>query len=176
MQEGDATISVYDEQGDCIGEKIRGEVDKKQDILKSVHILLFNRKEELFVVRVAGHDSLYPKMIGCSAAGLVRSDETVEEAAIRTLQRELRLGINGELGIDGNQHGLQYHGEQFVSMNDVKRFMNVFSIVFDGDAGVVDLNPDDAEEGCWVSINKLDKKSCMPTLLEALRMLKQNRK
>ena len=171
MQEGDATIPVYDEQGDCIGEKIRGEVDKKQDILKSVHVLVFNRKGDLFVVRVAGHDSLYPNMIGCSAAGLVRSDETVEEAAVRTLQRELGFGING------NQHNFQYHGEQFISMNGVKRFMNVFSIVLDNGVGadVVDLNQDDAEEGWWVSINKLDKKACMPTLVEALRILKQSR-
>lgn len=160
MQEGDATIPIYDEQGDCIGEKVRGEVDKKHDILKSVSILLFNRKRELFVVRIAENDSLYPGVFGCSAAGLVRHDETAEDAAVRTLQRELNINST-----------LHYHGERFVDLNGVKRFMNVFSATMPGLREKIAVNPDDAIEGFWAVLEKLDKSKCMPTLLKALQII-----
>lgn len=158
MQESNALIAMYDETGCVVGKKQRCDVDKKKDILKSVSILLVNGEGKILVSRAC--DTLYPDMVGSSAAGLVRDGETAEEAARRTLQRE--LGITPEL---------RFHGEEYINLDGVRRWMNVFSARWNGQFVA---NQDDVKETEWISVSEAERhQDSMPTLRAAIGIYKK---
>ncbi len=156
MQEKDALIDTFDEQGENIGHKFRHEVDKRIDILKQVNIILLNDENKVFVTKSTSE--LWPDKWGSSAAGLVRHDESLPDAAKRTLKRE--LGVDVEL---------KWLGENYYNFDGVRRFMSVFIGTVKGE---LKANPEDVQEGKWVTLEETDKLDGMPTLHVALEIVK----
>lgn len=146
MQNPEAKIGIYDKEGNLIGEKARGGVNKKEDILKSVIILAMNNNNEIWVADL-GESSLYEEALGGSAAGLVRVDEGADEAAKRTAERELGIDFKPEFVTS------EYNDEQ-----GIKRHANFYYIKADKNEFNMD---EERENGEWKSReeieNNLDK-------------------
>jgi len=160
MQEQDAVIDIFDDQGKNIGHKFRYEINKRLDILKQVNMVVIDDKKRMFVTKAKG--GLWPGKWGTSAAGLVRHDEALADAAKRTLKRE--LGISAEL---------KWFGESMYNFDGIKRLFSVFS---GSTKAEPKLNPEDAEEGKWVTFEEAEQMikndECMPTFAIALEVIK----
>ena len=162
MQEQDSLISVYDVSGKIISNKLRKDVDKKNDILKTVIILVINNQNKVFITKIPSNH--FTERWGASAAGMVRKDEKIIDAAKRTLNRELDLLKNPI-----------FLSENFYDFNVIKRFMSVFYIKT-GDLPKV--NPDDVFGSRWMTFNEIDKNidSFIPTFRVAFEILKKKTK
>ncbi len=157
MQERDALIDVFDEEGKNIGHKFRHEINNKLDIVKTVNIILMDDKKRIFVAKAKGEP--WPGKWGTSAAGLVRHDEALADAAKRTLKRE--LGITAEL---------TWLGQNYYNFDGMKRFMSVF---IGKTKTQPKINKEDAEEGKWATLQETGKLDMMPTLAVALEIIKK---
>ena len=158
MQSDDALIDLLDENGNVIEQRVRSKIDKKVAILRSVNILLLNEKNELFVVE-AKEKQPFDVQWGNSAAGLVRHGETREEAAKRTVARELGLKLD-----------LVFLKEEFYNFNGVKRFMSTFYARTDQ---VPKINAEDIKKADWLSGEEIEKRKAqsMPTFLASLNIV-----
>ena len=137
MQEQDSIILVYDISGKVISNKLRKDIDKKGDIIKTVIILVINNQNKIFVTKLP--DSPFNEKWASSAAGMVRKDEKIIDAAKRTLQRELNLLKNPV-----------FLSEKFYDFNILKRLMSVLYIKT-GD--LPKINPDDVRDSKWMTFN-----------------------
>jgi len=154
MQEKEALIDIFDEDGTMIEHKERGDVNKRTDILKVVQIMLINDEGKVFVTKLG--EGLYQGKWASSAAGIVRHDEALADAASRTLKRE--LGVSTELTWDG---------ENFYNFDGIKRFMSVFHGKTNQDPTV-----NEAEEGKWVTIEEAEDLDSLPALPIVLEIIK----
>lgn len=136
MQDADALIEIVDEKGKSLGHKQRKDVDKRRDILKAVYILVENDSGRVLLTR-SSSDPLYPNKWGCSAAGLIRHEETAKQAAERTLRRELNISAN-----------LEEMGSGFYNFSGVKRWMWMYRVK----AKVMRQNLRDSDELSWFSV------------------------
>ncbi|MBI4146012.1 NUDIX domain-containing protein [Candidatus Woesearchaeota archaeon] len=157
MQEKEALIDTFDENGKVVAHKLRKDINKTTDILKAVYIILENNHEEVYLTLSTGE--LWKGKWGVSAAGIVRHNETPLQAAQRTLKRE--LGIIAEL---------QETHSGFYTFGPVKRWMWAYKAQTRSQPKP---NTADVEEGTWMTHTQAEKliKSgrCMPTLEKALR-------
>ena len=156
MQDADALIAVFNKEGKIMGKKLRKDVDKEKDILKTVVILIQNSKDDFLLTKP--RVTLWVGKWGSSAAGMVRYGENVEEAAVRTLYRELGLEIP-----------LTKKDESFYNFGGVCRFLSVFH----GKSDFILVNKEDATEYRWFSTEEIKKLQCMPTLDAALERYKE---
>jgi len=155
MQEKEALIDIFDEDGKNIGHKFRNEVNERIDILKVVAIVLVDDANKVFTAKASGGH--WPGKWGSSAGGVVRHDEALADAAKRTLKRELKLTEN-----------LEWLGENYYNFDGVRRFMSVF---VGRTKAEPKLNPEDAEEGKWVTIQEAAQLDTMPTFNIALEIV-----
>jgi len=80
---------VVDEHDRLIGQAPRAEVHGDNLRHRAVHILLFNRKGELFLQKRSRHKDRHPCVWDSSAAGHVDAGEDYDAAAARELQEAL---------------------------------------------------------------------------------------
>lgn len=159
MQEKDAVVALYDNQGNIIGRKFRRDVDKKSDILKAAHVLVFNGNDEIFLVQTK--DDLWPDKWGGSCAGFVREGEEPMDTALRTLKRELGLNID-----------LDYCGQKYYEFDGVKGWIAVF-VAESINNPKINLN--DFVMGRWFSIEdarKLIKEKKVKPTFEVAMLLR----
>jgi len=155
MQEKEALIGIYDDKGNLIGKKLRKDIDKKRDILKTINILIFNNRDEVFMINA--RDSVFNQTWGGSCAGLVRYGEDIDYAAKRTLVRELGLDINVKLV-----------KEQYYNWNGIKRHLVVFNSILNKNPKI---NLNDFKEGKWIPLSEagemIKREECMPSFVAA---------
>lgn len=84
-------VDVVDEQNRPIGVARRDTLIEKKLGFRTVHILLFNRKEELALQKLPANHSRNPNRLGSSVAGYLHRHETYAHAAERKLRSELGL-------------------------------------------------------------------------------------
>ena len=142
MQNSKAKIGVYDEEGSLVEEKTRREVDKQDDILKSVIILAINENDEIWVVDL-GEGSLYEEALGGSAAGLVRVGEDTDTAARRTANRELSIDTEPE-----------FVASEYSDVQRIKRHANFYYIRAEQDEFNMD---EERENGEWKSREDIEE-------------------
>ncbi len=70
MQFGDAPIALFDELGDQIGWKARGDINKKRDLVKSVNVILLNQANQVLMIKA--RSSLWPGTWGGLTGGAAR--------------------------------------------------------------------------------------------------------
>lgn len=156
----DSFIDIFDKDQNLIATKRRSDVDKNEGYLRVVYIVVYNSSKEVFIVELKSDDpkKQYYQKYSVSAAGLVRSKEKIDQAAKRTLEKE--LGIDGEL---------VFLGDFTIDNPSFRRFANFYCIKYDGD---IDVNKDDVEKGEFVSEEMIenmvymDKDLFTPVFLE----------
>ena len=78
--------------GTVVGSKVREDVDRTADALSSVYVHVVTPSERLALQVIPQKDAskkLYGGLLGSTAAALVLEGEDPDDAAVRTLQREL---------------------------------------------------------------------------------------
>ena len=139
-------LDVVDENDRVIGVRTRGEIHAQGLMHRSVHILVFNGKGELFIQKRSMIKDNEPGLWDSSAAGHVDSGEDYLGCAIRELGEELgvieppsleplfRLAASP---ITGMEHCIVYR-----CTND----------------GPFELQAEEIDEGAWISDSEMDRR------------------
>lgn len=115
-------LTIVDDNNEIIGQETREEMRKKGLHSRYVHILIFNKKEEMMICKRPVTTHSYPGAYSASAGGGVRSNESYLDAAKRELKEELAIATD-----------LQEVGD-FVNLrkNNKKGFHRLFTGVHQG--------------------------------------------
>ncbi len=110
-------IDVFDENENIISVKERNELNKRKDIFKAVHVLVFDTfgKVYLSVISRTG-DFLWKGTWGATCAGIVKHGEDSEFTAMRTMEEE--LGITEEV---------ELVGAKYFDLGDAKRIITLYT-------------------------------------------------
>lgn len=139
-------LDVVDENDRVIGVRTRGEIHAQGLMHRSVHILVFNGKGELFIQKRSMIKDNEPGLWDSSAAGHVDSGEDYLDCAIRELGEELGVTEPPSLEplfrlaaspITGKEHCIVY------------RCTN---------EGPFELQPEEIDEGVWISDSEMDRR------------------
>lgn len=85
-------VLLLDREGNTVGRKMRSEVDNTTDILRSVHIVIINPGEKVWMAIIPADDyHEFPGRLGTTSATIVRDGETSMDAAKRILKTEFYL-------------------------------------------------------------------------------------
>ena len=103
---------VVDERDQLLGEAPRGEVHGNNLRHRAVHILLFNKKGELFLQKRSRWKDRHPLLWDSSAAGHVEAGEEYDATAIRELEEE--LGVATELTRVAKLPASERTGQEFI--------------------------------------------------------------
>ncbi len=134
MDQNDFAIKILNEAGEVIGSKPRAEINKKSDIVHCADVLIVQGGKIVLAKIPVDGKALYGGMWAVPTATMVRVDESAEQAAHRSLQKE--LGVTGA--------ALVFLGDHFFSYPDgVKRLKSTFTTTF---AGALHPNPADVAE------------------------------
>jgi isopentenyl-diphosphate Delta-isomerase len=87
----DEIYDVVDKMDHVIGQATRGEIHQKNLLHRSIHILVFNHQNELFLQKRSMAKDENPGLWDTSSAGHVDSGETYDECAHRELWEELGI-------------------------------------------------------------------------------------
>ena len=86
-------FDVVDEQDRVIGRAPRSEVHRLKLRHRAVHILVFNRRGELFLQQRALWKDDFPGVWDSSSAGHVTAGDGMDETAVREVAEELGVGL-----------------------------------------------------------------------------------
>ena len=90
-QKGDEVFDVVDEQDQVLRQETRDVVHKENLIHRAVHMLVFNKRKELFLQKRSRLKDTHPGGWDSSAAGHLNAGENYESTAIRELDEELGI-------------------------------------------------------------------------------------
>ncbi|MBC8283612.1 MAG: NUDIX domain-containing protein [Nitrospinae bacterium] len=91
MSDQDEIYDVVDQQDQVIGRATRREIHQKNLTHRSIHILVFNSKNQIFLQKRSMAKDENPGFWDTSSAGHVDAGETYDECAVRELWEELRI-------------------------------------------------------------------------------------
>lgn len=117
----DVLVDRVDLSDRPVGRMPKEEVFAERANFRVVHILLFDRKGQVLLQKIASTKKRHPGYWGSSAAGYVHSGESYEDAAKRVLQRE--LGVSAPL---------QFMGKTVMSDEGCRKFIGVFTTRYEG--------------------------------------------
>jgi len=107
-------------QDRVIGKATRREIHEKELVHRSIHILVFNSMNHIFLQKRSMKKDENPGLWDTSSAGHVDSGETYDECAYRELWEELH--INGKLKpfakIEACQETYQEHVQVYICKTD----------------------------------------------------------
>ncbi len=130
MDDSSELFDVVDSEDRVVGQATRGEVHAKGLLHRSVHILVFNSRGELFLQKRAMTKDENPGYWDSSAAGHVNAGEEYRTSAQRELMEE--LGISGELQFfrkfSASQATLWEHVETYLCTTDQEITINLLEI------------------------------------------------
>lgn len=130
MNDSSELFDVVDSEDRVIGQATRGEVHAKGLLHRSVHILVFNSRGELFLQKRALTKDENPGYWDSSAAGHVNAGEEYRTSAHRELMEE--LGISAELQFfmkfSASRETLWEHVETYLCTTDKKITINPLEI------------------------------------------------
>ncbi len=88
-QKASEVFDVVDENDEVTGQRTRGEVHRLGLRHRAVHVLMFNRRGEVFLQQRSHLKDVSPLAWDSSAAGHLDSGESYAEAAVREIREEL---------------------------------------------------------------------------------------
>jgi isopentenyldiphosphate isomerase len=155
-------LDQVDSRDRPIGSVLRADVFRRQANFRVAHILLFSRKGQLMLQKIAPTHPRHPLHWGSSVAGYVKAGESYKEAARRKLKEEL--------GIE--DISLKFLGKTSMLDEGVKKFIAVFTATYDGP---LEPNPDDFAALEFVPLSRLQtrkvKRHFTPTFEHVLKYL-----
>jgi 16S rRNA (adenine1518-N6/adenine1519-N6)-dimethyltransferase len=107
-------FDVVDEQNNIIGQQPRGVVHREKLRHRAIHILVFNKRGELFLQRRSRWKDAHPRSWDSSAAGHVNAGDDYDTTAPRELQEE--LGVSAALEPIGEIAACANTGCEFVKI------------------------------------------------------------
>jgi isopentenyldiphosphate isomerase len=154
-------LDVVDEDDRIVDVKTRGEIHALGLMHRSVHILVFNSQDQLFIQKRSMTKDNAPGLWDSSAAGHVDSGEDYHSCAIRELEEELGIETPASLEklfrlpastITGMEHCIVY------------RIIN---------EGPFELQAEEIDEGAWISAKEMDRRVGEedPTLTQVLQFI-----
>lgn len=147
MSEPQELLTVVDDEDNIIGEATKKEIRAKVLNHRSVHIFIFNGKDELMICKRPHFKQAYPSQYTSSAGGKVSAGETYEKSAHRELEEE--LGIDAELEKVGS----------FINYHEVKN-NKVFHELFVGRSeGPFIPDPKEIEQYKFLKVNEIKQKA-----------------
>src|SRR5512137_559613 len=82
-------FDVVNERDEVVGRNTRAEVHRFGLMHRAVHVLVFNRRGEIFLQKRSGLKDRQPRLWDSSASGHVDSGEDYDACALRELREEL---------------------------------------------------------------------------------------
>jgi isopentenyl-diphosphate delta-isomerase type 1 len=110
----DEIFDVVDEKDHVIGQAPRAQVHRDGLRHRAVHILLFNRRGEVFLQKRSALKDLHPHVWDSSCSGHLDSGENDSQAATRELGEELGLVCIPPLTLLGKCEAREETGQEFV--------------------------------------------------------------
>ena len=129
-------FDVVDERDRVIGRATRAEVHARKLRHRAVHVLLFNRRSELFVQKRSVSKDTFPRCYDSSASGHLNSGEDYDTCARREIHEELGLVVPVER--------LRKHFQIDAGDDTGWEFVWVYSVVTDERPKI---NPEELESG-----------------------------
>jgi isopentenyldiphosphate isomerase len=137
-------ICQVDEHDHIVGQCLRGDAHRLGLRHRSVHILVFNPKGELFLQKRSSTKDVNPGLWDTSAAGHVDFGESYDLCARRELAEE--LGIK-------STEALQPLFKLEASADTGWEFVQVYQLIHGGE---LHLESKDIIDGCWLSLAELE--------------------
>ncbi len=137
----DELVDVVDKYGIPISTKSRKEARAKNLLSRSTIILVFNRKNEIFISKRSKKKSTTPGLYEIGQGGVLLSGETYEQNAKRELLEELGIVANLTYLFD-------FH---FIAQKN-SYLAKVFMCKYDGEIGI---QKEEIEDGFFISLEKL---------------------
>lgn len=138
-------LEEVDEFDRVIGRHPRSEIHRLGLRHRSVHILVFDRRDRLFLQKRSMRKDVHPGCWDTSAAGHVDPGEAYDLAAARELREEL--------GIDPVPP-LEFLFKLTASASTGWEFIHVYRLTCDGP---LSLNRDEIDEGRWLPPIEVDR-------------------
>src|ERR1700722_17566559 len=92
-QRQDEIFDVVNDRDEVIGQNTRGEVHRLGLKHRAVHVLVFNRRGEIFLQKRSMRKDTFPGAWDSSASGHLDSGESYDDCAVRELREEIGLQI-----------------------------------------------------------------------------------
>jgi isopentenyldiphosphate isomerase len=137
-------LDVVDDHDRVVGVRTRGEIHRLGLMHRSVHILVFNRNDELFLQKRSMSKDNNPGLWDSSAAGHLDSGEDYSDCAIRELAEELGVAVASPLETLFHLSASQYTGMEHCT---------VYRCVNDGPFR---LQAEEIDEGTWIGRSEMD--------------------
>ena len=133
-------LEVFDADGGMVGLRTRGEIHQDPSLIhRSVHVMVFNRRQELFLQKRSMQKMIMPGRWDTSVGGHVDPGESYEEAAAREMEEELGIHLAETSGAR-LRHLHDYTWRTAVETERVRSF----AVAWDG---AIRYNPVEIDEG-----------------------------
>jgi isopentenyldiphosphate isomerase len=154
-------LDVVNEHDEIVDVKTRGEIHALGLMHRSVHILVFNKKDDLFIQKRSMSKDNQPGLWDSSAAGHVDSGEDYHGCAIRELEEELGITVTTSLE--------QLFRIQASTITDMEHCIVYRTF----NEGPFLLQPEEIDEGAWISGEEMDRRVYEddPNLTRVLRFI-----
>ena len=142
----DMIIDTVDLNDNIIGKIRRSEILESRQNFRTVHVFLFNKKNELLIQKISSKNIRHPFYWGSSMAGYLFSGEDYEMAALRRMEQELSLKIN--------PRNLKFIGKALMNEVTGHKIIGLFRYEWDYE---VNPNPELIVDTKYCSINEIDR-------------------
>lgn len=154
-------LSVVDKDDRAIKALPRSEIHASGLRHRAVHILVFNKADQLFLQKRSMKKDLNRGLWDTSAAGHVDAGESYTASAIRETQEELGVNVTSSLQPLFKLSPTTQLGMEFIQVYRASH------------AGPFELNKDEIDEGVWVSCPDISRRvdDNDPTLTETFKVI-----
>ena len=136
-------LNIVDSNDQVIGENTRDEIHRLGQRHRSVHIFVFNSHGEIFLQKRSMQKDNDPGLWDTSVAGHVDSGEDYDQAALREVQEELGTSPQEPL-------------QRLIKYPATPETGNEFCWIYHCEMnGPFQLDPDEIDEGRWLTITEL---------------------
>jgi isopentenyl-diphosphate delta-isomerase len=144
-QRPDELFDVVNERDEVIGRSTRAEVHRLGLRHRAVHVLVFNRRGEVFLQKRSQHKDTFPGAWDSSASGHLDSGEDYDACAVRELREEIGLAVRRAPTRLFKLNACAQTGQEFVWVYRVES------------EGPFALHPAEIETGGWYAPEKVSR-------------------
>jgi len=142
-------FDIVDENNKVIGQETRSKAHSTGLFHRSVHILLFNSKGQIFIQKRVASKKIHPNKWDFSTAEHMKPGETYEQAAIRGAKEELGIDVK-VTKIQDTHIGITKVGNHIYD----REFIQSFKAISDEK---ITIDPTEVAEGRFFDIPEINK-------------------
>ncbi|HWD19875.1 MAG TPA: NUDIX domain-containing protein [Verrucomicrobiae bacterium] len=137
-------FDVVNEQDEVIGQMPRSQVHREGHKHRAVHVLVFNRRGDLFLQKRSMTKDTFPGRWDSSASGHLDSGEDYDQCAVREIFEEIGLTLSAAPARLFRILACEETGQEFVWVYRAES------------EGPFTLHPEEIEKGGWFSPMEID--------------------